>query len=85
MGRVLWMLASQDMSERFGLAVRPLGALNHDRQSSIVVSESAKAPAIPVSLHVEGVPGAPKRDWAFEIAHERFMTPHCPVTSRAPA
>jgi hypothetical protein len=74
-GRVLWILASEDFSFKFGVAVRPLGALLNDRQASIVVSESAKAPLIPVSLRVEGVPGAPKRDWEFELAHERFMTP----------
>jgi hypothetical protein len=74
-GRIAWILASQEFSQKVGFAVRPLGALINDRQASIVVSESAKAPVIPVALHVEGVPGAPKHDWSFEIAHEHFMTP----------
>jgi hypothetical protein len=74
-GRVLWFLASEASSFKLGMAVRPLGALVNDRQASIVVSESAKAPVIPVTFHIDGVPGAPYRDWSFEVAHEKFMTP----------
>jgi hypothetical protein len=74
-GRVLWMLASEASSFKLGMAVRPLGALVNDRQASIVVAESAKAPVIPVTFHIDGVPGAPYHDWAFEVAHEKFMTP----------
>jgi hypothetical protein len=74
-GRVLWLLASEASSFKLGMAVRPLGALVNDRQASIVVSETAKAPVIPVTFHIDGVPGAPYRDWTFEVAHEKFMTP----------
>jgi hypothetical protein len=74
-GRVLWMLASEASSFKLGMSVRPLGALVNDRQASIVVAESAKAPVIPVTFHIDGVPGAPYRDWTFEVAHEKFMTP----------
>jgi hypothetical protein len=74
-GRVLWFLASEASSFKLGMSVRPLGALVNDRQASIVVSESAKAPVIPVTFHIDGVPGAPYRDWKFEVAHEKFMTP----------
>lgn len=74
-GRVLWLLASESASFKLGMAVRPLGALVNDRQASIVVSESAVAPIIPVSLRINGVPGAPHKDWNFEVAHEKFMTP----------
>lgn len=74
-GRVLWLLASESASFKLGMAVRPLGALVNDRQASIVVSESATAPIIPVSLRINGVPGAPHKDWNFEVAHEKFMTP----------
>ena len=74
-GRVLWMLASEASSFKLGMSVRPLGALVNDRQASIVVAESAKAPVIPVTFHIDGVPGAPYRDWSFEVAHEKFMTP----------
>ncbi|HEU4578671.1 MAG TPA: SpoIVB peptidase S55 domain-containing protein [Polyangiaceae bacterium] len=74
-GRVLWMLASEASSFKLGMSVRPLGALVNDRQASIVVAESAKAPVIPVTFHIDGVPGAPYRDWSFQVAHEKFMTP----------
>jgi hypothetical protein len=74
-GRVSWFLASEAASFKLGSAVRPLGALVNDRQASIVVSETAKAPVVKVSFHIDGVPGAPYRDWNFEVAHEKFMTP----------
>jgi hypothetical protein len=74
-GRVLWFLASESASFKLGMAVRPLGALVNDRQASIVVSESAKAPVVRVAFHIDGAPGAPYRDWNFEVAHEKFMTP----------
>jgi hypothetical protein len=74
-GRVSWFLASEAASFKLGAAVRPLGALVNDRQASIVVSESAKAPIVRASVHIDGAPGAPYRDWNFEIAHEKFMTP----------
>jgi hypothetical protein len=74
-GRVSWVLASESASFKLGTSVRPLGALVNDRQASIVVSETAKAPVVRVSFHIDGAPGAPYRDWNFEVAHEKFMTP----------
>ncbi len=74
-GKVSWVLASESASFKIGAGVRPLGALVNDRQASIVVSEKAKAPVIPVTFRIDGVVGAPHRDWKFEIAHEKFMTP----------
>ena len=74
-GRVLWFLASEFRSFKIGMPVRPLGALINDRQASIVVSHSAKAPTIPVRLKIRGVPGAPHTNWQFELAHEKFMAP----------
>jgi hypothetical protein len=74
-GRVSWFLASQAASFKLGVAVRPVGSLINDRPASIVVSQSAQAPVIPVSLVIEGVPGLPERRWDFEVAHEKFMTP----------
>jgi hypothetical protein len=74
-GRVSWFLASEAASFKLGTAVRPLGALVNDRQASIVVSEAAKAPLVRVAVHIDGAPGAPYRDWNFEVAHEKFMTP----------
>jgi hypothetical protein len=73
--RVLWVWASEEASFKFAVPARPLGALISDRQASIVASESARAPLIPVTLEVDGVVGAPKRDWRFELAQEPFMTP----------
>jgi len=75
LARVLWVWASQERSFKFAEPVRPLGALLGDRQASVVVSESAQAPIIPVTLHVEGARGAPRNDWRFELAREPFMTP----------
>ncbi len=74
-GKVLWFLASEQRSFKIGMAVRPVGALVADRQASIVVSQSAKAPVIPVRLDIEGLEGMPTNSWRFEVAHEKFMTP----------
>ncbi len=74
-GRVLWFLASDMRSFKIGMPARDVGALVNDRLASIVVSHSAKAPTIPVSLKIKGVAGAPYTTWNFEVAHEKFMTP----------
>lgn len=74
-GRVLWFLASEMRSFKIGESVRPLGALVNDRQAAIVVSEKEKAPLIRVHMKIEGVPGAPVKDWHFQVAHEPFMSP----------
>jgi hypothetical protein len=74
-GRVLWFLASANRSFKIGMPVRSMGALLNDRQSSIVVSQGARAPTIPVSISIKGVPGARFTDWNFVVAHEKFMTP----------
>ena len=73
--KVLWFWASEYRSFKVGFPVRTVGALLGDRQSSIVVSQSAKAPTIPVTLDVVGVEGMPKNTWHFEVAHEKFMAP----------
>jgi hypothetical protein len=74
-GKVLWFLASEQRSFKIGMPVRPVGALVADRQASIVVSQSARAPVIPVRLDIEGLEGTPTNPWRFEVAHEKFMTP----------
>jgi hypothetical protein len=74
-GKVLWFLASDMRSFKIGMPVRSVGALVNDRMASIVVSHSAQAPVIPVSMKITGVPGAPYTSWKFEVAHEKFMTP----------
>jgi hypothetical protein len=80
-GRVLWFLASDYRSFKIGMPVRQMGALVNDRQASIVVSHSAKAPTIPVSISIKGVPGARFTDWHFDVAHEKFMTPSFMATA----
>ena len=74
-GRVHWILASQNRSFKIGEAARSLGALVNDRQSAIVVDPSVKAPTFPVHLEIQGVAGAPKPIWNMEVAHDQFMAP----------
>jgi hypothetical protein len=74
-GRVIWFLASDQRSFKIGMAVRDVGALVNDRQSAIVVSHSAKAPVIPITMSIHGAPGFPSANWSFEVAHDKFMTP----------
>jgi hypothetical protein len=73
--KVLWFLASDQRSFKIGMPVREVGALVQDRQASIVVSHSAKAPVVPVKVAISGVPGIDGSNWNFEVAHEKFMTP----------
>nr|MBP9113637.1 hypothetical protein [Polyangiaceae bacterium] len=70
----LWIYASDQHSFKVGEAIRPLGALVQDRQSAIVADETKKAPMFPMSVRVEGVESAPRKDWNMEVAEERFMT-----------
>jgi hypothetical protein len=74
-GRVLWVLASQQRSFKLGEAVRPLGALVNDRQAAIVVDSKTAAPTFPATVDIEGVDGAPHKSWSFTIAHDKFMSP----------
>lgn len=74
-GRVHWILATQNRSFKIGEAVRPLGTLVNDRQAAIVVDQSVKAPTFPMRFRIEGVEGAPKPAWDLEVAHDQFMGP----------
>ncbi|HET9958227.1 MAG TPA: SpoIVB peptidase S55 domain-containing protein [Polyangiaceae bacterium] len=74
-GKVLWFLASDQRSFKIGMPVRSMGAMVNDRQASIVVSQNTRAPLIPVSVKIHGMPGLPSANWNFEIAHERFLSP----------
>jgi hypothetical protein len=74
-GKVHWILASENRSFKIGEAARPLGALVNDRQAAIVVDSSVKAPTFPVQLTVVGADGAPKPVWNMEVAHDQFMAP----------
>jgi len=74
-GKVLWFLASDQRSFKIGMGVRDVGALVQDRQASITISHSARAPIVPLKVSIKGMPGLPSSNWSFEIAHEKFMTP----------
>lgn len=78
---VLWFWASEYRSFKVGYPVRSLGALIGDRQSSIVVSQSTRAPVIPVILDVRGVEGVSGDTWRFSVAHEKFMAPSLIATA----
>jgi hypothetical protein len=73
--RVLWFMASQMRSFKMGEAGVARGTLVNDRQASIVVHQDARPRTVPVTLSIEGEPGAPYTDWSFEVAHDRFVTP----------
>jgi hypothetical protein len=74
-GKVDWIVASQNRSFKLGEAVRSLGALVNDRQSAIVVDASVKAPDFPMHIEILGVAGAPKPVWNVVVAHDQFMAP----------
>ena len=73
-GRVHWIFASDQHSSKIGESARSLGALVQDRQSSIVVDETKKAPIFPLAIDIKGAEGIPKKLWNVEIAEERFMS-----------
>jgi hypothetical protein len=74
-GRVHWILASQNRSFKIGEAARSMGALVNDRQAAIVVDQTAKAPTFPVRVELEGVDGAPHPVWNMEVTHDQFIAP----------
>jgi hypothetical protein len=74
-GKVHWILASQNRSFKIGEAVRSVGALVNDRQAAIVVDSKAKAPVFPMRFEIQGVPGAPHPIWNVQVAHDPFMAP----------
>ncbi len=74
-GKVHWIVATQNRSFKIGEGVRSLGALVNDRQAAIVVDQSVKAPTFPVHLEISGVDGAPKPVWTAEVSHDQFMAP----------
>ena len=74
LGRVLWIYASDQHSFKVGEAVKPLGTLVNDRQSSVVVDETKTAPIFPMKIEVKGVVGAPRTVWNVQLSEERFST-----------
>jgi len=74
-GKILWVMSSQQRSFKVGEAARSLGTLIQDRESCIVVDENITAPTIPTTVEIIGDPTAPKKKWASEIVHDKFMSP----------
>lgn len=73
--RVLWVMATQARSFKMAESVRPLGTLVNDRQAAIVVDQRRESVTVPTSVVFEGVAGAPRTRWSFDVVHEKFMTP----------
>lgn len=73
--RVLHVMASERSSFKIAEALRPKGALIHDRQSAIVIDSEARATTIPVELKIKGVKGAPRETWRVETVSHRMLTP----------
>lgn len=73
--KILWVMSSVQRSFKVGEPVRPLGTLIQDRESCIVIDENIVAPTIPTTVEIFGDPTAPKKKWASEIVHDKFMSP----------
>jgi hypothetical protein len=74
-GRVHWIMATQNRSFKIGESARSMGTLLNDRPTAIVVDSTVKAPIFPVTVEIRGVDGAPKPDWSMEVAGDPFMGP----------
>ena len=73
-GTVHWIFASDQASSKIGEAARPLGTLVQDRQSSVIVEESQRAPMFPVAIDVRGADGVLKKNWNVNITDDKFMS-----------
>jgi len=76
LGKVHWILATENRSFKIGEPTRPLGALVNDRQAAVVVDMSRQAPTFPIHLDIQGARGAPHPVWDFELAHDQFLAPN---------
>lgn len=74
-GKVHWILSTQNRSFKIGEPTTPLGSLVNDRQASIVVDTKRVAPTFPVTVTVEGAAGNPFPRWAMEVSHDQFLAP----------
>ncbi len=79
--RVIHVLASERSSFKMAEAIKPLGALIHDRQSAVVVDSDVSPAVIPVRIRVRGVPGLPREVWNVEVANHRLLTPAMVLTA----
>jgi hypothetical protein len=72
--RVLHILASERSSFKIAEAVKPLGALVHDRQSTIVIDTNVGAETIPLLIKLHGVPSSTRSEWNVQAASHRLLT-----------
>ena len=76
LGTVHWSVATTNRSFKLGEPTTPLGTLVNERQASIVVDQSRKAPTFPNTVDIRGVPGAPHTHWQMEATQDPFMAPN---------
>lgn len=74
-GRVLWILSSNQRSFKIMEPVRSLGTMVQDRGSTIIIDENQPQQWLPISVDIVGDATAPKKKWNLEIVHDRFFTP----------
>ncbi len=79
--RVLHVLASERSSFKIAEAIKPLGAMVHDRQSAIVVDNSVKPAVIPINIRVRGLSGIPRELWRVEAVNHKLLTPSLLLTA----
>jgi hypothetical protein len=79
--RVIHVLASERSSFKMAEAIKPMGALIHDRQSAIVVDSDVTPAVIPVRIQVRGLPGLPREVWNVEVVSHRQLTPAMVLTA----
>jgi hypothetical protein len=75
------VLASERTSFKIAEAIKPLGALVHDRQSAIVVDNDVTPATIPVSVRLRGLDGLPRELWRVEAVSHRLLTPTLVLTA----
>ena len=73
--RVLHVLASVARSFKIAEAAQPLGALIHDRPSTIVVDTELTPATVPVTVRVRGLNDPARDRWSMEVAGHRLLTP----------
>jgi hypothetical protein len=83
--RVLHILASERSSFKIAEAIKPLGALVHDRQAAIVVDTNLKAASIPVTIRLRGVKEAAREVWHVQTVNHRLLTPTLVLSAIASA
>ncbi len=79
--RVLHVLASERSSFKIAEAIKPLGAMVHDRQAAIVVDNAVTPAVIPISIRVRGLGGIPRELWQVEAVNHKLLTPSLLLTA----